>query len=78
MTKKDYELIAEVFSRQVDVMQHLADYHNKVDEPVLAKQHLKAKREIQQLATSIGFELEKQNSRFNAEKWAKATGANRI
>ena len=78
MTKKDYELIAKVFDRQIDVMQHLADYYNKVNESGNAKQYLRARREIQQLACSIGFELERQNSWFDYKKWEEATGANKL
>jgi len=78
MTKKDYELIANVFDRQINVMEHLAQYHINMEELSQAKCYKKAKREMQQLATSLGFEMAKTNPKFDENKWSEATGANKL
>ena len=76
MTKKDYELIASIITKEYDRAQHLAGYHKDVDEWTAHRRWTGHAEGVHQVALNLAFELSKENPRFDEKRFFEACGIN--
>ena len=69
MTRKDYELIASLFSKHIDYYESEAA---SLIEVGFKAQAYGGAHALKDLATTFSYELEKTNPRFNRERFLKA------